>query len=438
MIQKFFRNPREIKRNDNATFSHVSHVSVLCFAGAGKGGPPKLEKQQSKKVKTIRLTFETTTAEKNSSSKEEKLFRASLPKQPKKLISEEKQNFSPQISTNFTFECSSCPKSWPLHSLQIDKISQHLSTSGTAPLVKSTRVAFSQLFTHFSYKVRLQVNPKASKVSTRTGLQCNHCSSSFDLSSTNEDLALSLHEHLEKRHSCTLVTNFCYFCDRKVTDLQRHLNEYFHIHHSRILALATCKHPDSVEADLIEVECKKCFKLYVPDLRLPDWMSRASCNSCLSWCLERESSSSNISASNASSSRVILCQFCRQGKFGWTKSCQRMSLSICVNCSKMAGAFRQMTDVSQCQNYVTGMLNELVSSKVSYCFFFKMTIFLRGTKCVFSFDCNQVEKPHKSISHTLPMGEISLKTCALMHSGFFSGFLILGENISRQNCQTQK
>ena len=38
-----------------------------------------------------------------------------------------------------------------------------------------------------------------------------------------------------------------------------------------------------------------------------------------------------------------------------------MSISICVDCFKMASAFQKMTDTSQCQSYVTGMLNELVS-----------------------------------------------------------------------------
>lgn len=285
---------------------------------------------QAKKVKTIRLTKFADEKHVACSSRQK----------------------SSQITKNFTFACSSCSQSWPLHSDYIDNISQHLSQSGTAPLLKSNRLAFSQFFQYFSYKVRLLVNPKTCSVSTKTVLVCNDCSKTFNLLQDQEDLPLLLHQHLRHaHHDVKYQENYCYFCDRKVHNLTRHLDEYFSIHHSRLMALATCHHSTTIQAES-ESQCKKCGQVYVPDARLPDWMSRATCNQCLEWCLSKSSSKP---------SSVILCQYCRQGKFGLTTSCQSMSISICLNCSKMATAFQKMTDASQCRSYVTGMLNELVS-----------------------------------------------------------------------------
>ena len=40
----------------------------------------------------------------------------------------------------------------------------------------------------------------------------------------------------------------------------------------------------------------------------------------------------------------------------------KLEISICVQCTQMAQAFFKMTDALQCNRYVTGMLNELVSN----------------------------------------------------------------------------
>ena len=96
-------------------------------------------------------------------------------------------------------------------------------------------------------------------------------------------------------------------------------------------------------------------------------MSRASCNKCLAW-----SCSSNPGESSSPSpmmsklkKQVVLCQFCRQGKFGWTKSCKSKSISICVNCADRSEAYLKMTQGSQVENYLIGMLNQLVSQSIS-------------------------------------------------------------------------
>ena len=92
-------------------------------------------------------------------------------------------------------------------------------------------------------------------------------------------------------------------------------------------------------------------------------MSRASCHKCLVWsCSSNPGESSSMSKLKK---QVVLCQFCRQGKFGWTKSCKSKSISICVNCADRSEAYLKMTQGSQVENYLIGMLNQLVSQSIS-------------------------------------------------------------------------
>ena len=331
-----------------------------------------MQQPNKKKVKTIRLTFDEKYP-KSSRCSASTTGQKSAEKQ-KQLEKQQRQQSNTISNSKFTFSCTCCYQSWPLCQDNIDSISHHLSLSGTAPLLKPNRVAFSQIFQHFSYKVRLLVNPKNASVSTKTVLTCNYCDKiDFNLPEINQnsqnesamtsDLSFQLHDHMEACHPALISRHFCYFCDRKVADLTRHMDEYFSIHHSRLLALATCYHgqkSDKIDSDYseeicVESECKKCGDIYQPDPRLPDWVARATCNKCLTWCLKI------VDSPAPPKPKVILCQYCRQGKFGFTKTCQTMSISICVNCSKMAQAFQKMTDTSQCRSYVTGMLNELVS-----------------------------------------------------------------------------
>jgi hypothetical protein len=155
------------------------------------------------------------------------------------------------LGLGYTFTCSGCCQSWPLE--QTELISKHLSSFGLAnPVNRPTRQIFSQFFANFSYKVRLLVNPIQSSVTCNTVISCNFCSShDWDLSNANEDLAVDLQEHLVSRHpeqqkarqnSNSETGSYCLFCDRRVNDLKRHMEQYFSIHHSRLTALATCHH----------------------------------------------------------------------------------------------------------------------------------------------------------------------------------------------------
>ena len=105
--------------------------------------------------------------------------------------------------------------------------------------------------------------------------------------------------------------------------------------------------------ELIESECKQCGQIYTPDQRLPDWMSRASCQNCLIW------SSDNAGAKH----KVVHCHYCRQGKYGWVKCSKNRSISICLNCVDRTKAYIKMSQESHVQTYVKGMLNELVSTE---------------------------------------------------------------------------
>ena len=208
--------------------------------------------------------------------------------------------------------------------------------------------------------------------SSKTVLSCNYCPQrDFAIEATNEDLATDIHDHLVSEHPGQVQDFdqfFCYFCDRRVHDMSRHLDEYFSIHHSRLLALATCCHQKTVkspespespefpeEEEEIESECKHCGQFYFPDKRLPDWMSRASCHKCLVWSCDEGGHT------GVAKKKVVLCQYCRQGKFGWTKSSKDKTISICVNCVERSKAFFKMSEVSHVQTYVTGMLSQLVS-----------------------------------------------------------------------------
>ena len=111
---------------------------------------------KSSQVKTIRLTFDVCD-EKQRHITQTKTEASSLELQGGPL-----QGGPKKSSEGFRFSCSNCHESWPLN--QTRKIAQHMS-KGTAPLTKAIRTVFSSLFKHWSYKVRLLVNPQSYTVS---------------------------------------------------------------------------------------------------------------------------------------------------------------------------------------------------------------------------------------------------------------------------------
>ena len=208
-----------------------------------------LKEEEISEVKTIRLTFD------RCDEKHRRLQHAdhvTQTNQPQKINNSASTNAAGGLSSLYTYSCSTCHESWPL--TQTQSISEHLcllKNNRTAPLTKSIRTVFSHFFNHWSYKIRLLVNPKSHTVSSKTVLSCNHCPKDFAIEATNEDLAADIHDHLVSKHPGQApqhsdLDQFCYFCDRRVHDMSRHLDEYFSIHHSRLLALATCCHRKKV------------------------------------------------------------------------------------------------------------------------------------------------------------------------------------------------
>ena len=198
----------------------------------------------------VGLTFDSSCDVKQQLRKTDHITQTPLPKNTNSTAT------TSLCSNQFTYSCSNCRQSWPLEQTHV--IAKHLTSNGlrgSAPQTKPVRSVFSQFFKHWSYKVRLLVNPQLKSVSSKTVLSCNYCSDGdFAVEATNEDLAADIHDHLVSRHpgqvgitnngrrSSSDLDQFCYFCDRRVHDMNRHLDEYFSIHHSRLLALATCCH----------------------------------------------------------------------------------------------------------------------------------------------------------------------------------------------------
>jgi hypothetical protein len=104
-------------------------------------------------------------------------------------------------------------------------------------------------------------------------------------------------------------------------------------------------------------------------------MTRTTCLSCSL----TTAKTTLASVAAGADKKVILCHFCKQGKFGYgTINCNKPgrnrsscaasdnnnvpSASICVNCLEILDAFSSLTSQAECGNYVRGMLNELVSA----------------------------------------------------------------------------
>ncbi len=294
-------------------------------------------------------------------------------------ISRHGESHQQESESAYTYQCSGCLNTWPLTSVQ--QIYEHFSSAcrsrGTAQLTRAARAQFSAFFKHFSYRVRMLVNPLTKRVTSKTVVICNACTgdTEFDLHASR-DLAGNLNDHLVKEHpeiqdvleanSATKSTaaaqvkgaaQLCYFCDRRVNDLARHMQQYEAIHSERIIAMAPCFHSKTEgedddfdeSADEFQTECKHCGDLYSLEKRLPDWLSRAGCNSCLVALSEKKM------ATTSKQTAVVICQLCRQGKFG------RVNQSACEECAQRVRSFRQLTDPAAGRAYVTGMLNDLVS-----------------------------------------------------------------------------
>ena len=112
---------------------------------------------KSSQVKTIRLTFDVCDEKQRHITQTKTEASAML-----ELQGGHPSEARTSTAEGFRFSCSNCHESWPLNQTRL--IAQHMS-KGTAPLTKAIRTVFSSLFKHWSYKVRLLVNPQSYTVS---------------------------------------------------------------------------------------------------------------------------------------------------------------------------------------------------------------------------------------------------------------------------------
>ena len=276
-------------------------------------------------------------------------------------------------SRNFTFKCSRCPAEFPLRN--ITDICEHVLTESSKQQLEmgihnSTRggvvgggilAKFSKIFRYFSYRVKLFVTPAICQVQAHCVIVCLSCRREFgkSLSSTSSasssmllsspsskaegdcnHLAKTLFQHLVSCHEFeddVKNKNFCIFCDKRAMNINQHMIDYEHIHIARLNALAIfgCSKLNNrqnvSDNNLATSICQCCDKSFRHDVRLPDWLSRSLCSFCISKLILSINSNGNGNCGinspgmtkisdkldkSRKNTLVVLCSFCRQGKYG--------------------------------------------------------------------------------------------------------------------------
>ena len=283
----------------------------------------------------------------------------------------------------FTFICLSCPETFPISDL--DAVTDHIAT-GFYKADGRCSAALDLL----AQRVKLTVNDAGRTVSANTLLSCKDCGrAEFDVTKRGEDVIGDIYRHLTKECSMMkkekrkhLGGNFCPFCDRRISasaggGMSAHLADrrFRRAHYERLRAMLTCGCRNLLLANNDEnLRCKLCSK---PNRRphpaLPDWLSRSACDNCL------RSTAAKIDRGGGGRAKervvVVLCAFCKQGKFGYEggKGKGKGCPSVCVNCFDLLDSFGRQLPVpmmskgdvgggaaAECRNYVYGILNELV------------------------------------------------------------------------------
>ena len=151
-------------------------------------------------------------------------------------------------------------------------------------------------------------------------------------------LAKTLFQHLVSCHEFeddVKNKNFCIFCDKRAMNINQHMIDYEHIHIARLNALAIfgCSKLNNStnvsDNNLATSICQCCDKKFRHDVRLPDWLSRRLCSFCISKLISSINSNGNCGINSPGMTKisdkldksrkntlVVLCSFCRQGKYG--------------------------------------------------------------------------------------------------------------------------
>ena len=268
----------------------------------------------------------------------------------------------------FDFICLSCPTKFPMTRDSVEAIAEHVAAG-----FFNANAKCSAIFTKFAQRVKLVVNEAKRTVSVNTVLICLPCGKEFDVIKDGERVIEEMLDHLKIAHSFK-EHNFCYFCDRRVSDMASHMSDsrFTAPHHRRLSALLTCGcvnlpavWSENNNKAAANWRCSTCNESHTPHPALPDWLSKTICVSCIT------STVASVSAAMKQKNQrrsVVLCSFCKQGKFGHTLNTagrkSSTSSSVCVNCFDLLDAFRLQLLVDagrqECRNYVCGMLNELV------------------------------------------------------------------------------
>ena len=287
----------------------------------------------------------------------------------------------------FTFICLSCPETFPISDL--DAVTDHIAT-GFYKADGRCSAALDLL----AQRVKLTVNDAGRTVSANTLLSCRDCGrAEFDVTKRGQDVIGDIHRHLTAecggggsasaaKRKKRLGGNFCPFCDRRISasagaDMSAHLADrrFRRAHYERLRAMLTCGCRNlllaAAAANGGDLRCKLCSK---PNRRphpaLPEWLSRSACDKCLRSTvakIERGGGGGRAKGRVV----VVLCAFCKQGKFGYEGGGKGCS-SVCVDCFDLLDSFRRQLPAApmmsndgggaaaECRNYVYGILNELV------------------------------------------------------------------------------
>lgn len=295
------------------------------------------------------------------------------------------------------YHCSVCLTSFPLSLETMEDVCQHVATGIVRP-----NAGHSAIFLHFQQKVKLIVNNHKG-VSISTALECLKCDREFLLGS-NPNVVSECFRHLIGHHYTPALECFCVFCDQKIASghMEHHMNDpgLRSQHFQRLQALLTCfcskemnhrRRPRQQRGrdDPLSIAvhdkltgaknaiytpskpddscCQICQRHFQPHPALPKWLSTHTCLTCA------ENTIANVSRA-AAKKCVVLCHFCKQGKYGFkgedsplTSDGDRVPSSpsgaVCVNCLSILDVFTvsRQKNSRECFNYVQGMLTELVS-----------------------------------------------------------------------------
>ena len=253
-----------------------------------------------------------------------------------------------KVASFYRYQCSECLHEFPLRSDTLDAICDHVAVGPHRPTPK-----LCSIFKYLKPKVKLIVSTSGI-VTTTTVYECLECST--EIHGGHKSVS-KLVGHIMKHSD---IGDFCPVCDRRVANLEDHVKDADNDrwHRQRLESMQACGCGERKEKDLSKF-CSFCQKKFGPETALPRWMSGSSCLSCFSGIVEQINKSKK-------KKKVVLCDFCRQGKYGYKTNLGKNNnaTSVCSDCFDRFDAFLTLMNGQECRSYVRGMLNELVRERL--------------------------------------------------------------------------